>query len=249
LSETLSLQKDKIEKQALQLANTNQSKDKLFALLAHDLKSPIANLVNSLELWKNDKVDGFKTTIGRSFLQVYHELENVQLILNNLLQWSSLQLKDSTPHFQVVSLNQLMNFVIKQVETTATEKRITIINNLTESNIWADENQIQIVLRNIISNSLKYTPEDGFIKISSNSSSDNAIALIIRDNGLGISPENLQYIFQYPISQNGTKGEKGTGIGLSLAKELIEKNGGSIEIKSVLNKGTEVCLNFKKLHN
>ncbi len=208
-------------------------------MLGHDLRSPVTKLANTLSVWYGQ----LNTNQKKQIVQVQQELDNVQLILNNLLQWASLQIRDSPPHFESISLQALVGGIIRQVVNSSKEKTITIINDVAKEYVLGDEYQIQIVIRNLLSNALKFTSKGGFVKVLSiYEVHDQTVLLIIRDTGIGMNAQELAQVFNYPISQHGTNGEKGTGIGLSLCKELVEKNHGSIHINSALNKGTEVIL-------
>lgn len=246
LSQNLRKQKEKVEEQAAELQKTNQMKDKLFAMLGHDLRTPVANLVNSLNLWEMGLEENKENRLKVYFTHISKELQNTQLILNNLLQWAMLNMKSHAGNKEEIALKQLMESSIKQLESVFLAKKLKVIRDLAEVSIFADDNQLQIVLRNILSNAIKFTPEKGYIKVSLKVM-ENRAQLCIQDTGMGISGEQINQIFHFPTSQRGTQGEKGTGIGLSLCKELVEKNGGTIEVKSEVGNGTEVYITFPLL--
>jgi signal transduction histidine kinase len=244
LMRVLKLSREKIEKQrnkigdyAASLENANKTKDKLFAVISHDLRSPIASLANTLALYNDEKQ-------SKPLQNTLMSLANIQLILSNLLNWANLQIRNSDPTFSEVNIGILLEPIITQVQTQANAKSINIITQYAHhQDAWTDEHYLQIVLRNVLTNAIKFTPENGGIRISTSQADEN-LKVTIRDSGVGIEAEKLAGIFDYPISKEGTSGEKGTGIGLTLSKELVEKIGGSIVIKSKAGLGTEVRISI-----
>lgn len=234
----LATQKQTVENQAHELRQLNAMKDKLFAMIGHDLRNPISNLVMLVGDWKERFDD--KSNMNKYMNKIHYSLENMQLILNNLLEWATLHIKEMNPNTQKVDIQQFIENMLQQLEGSFSEKALTILNKVKKQLVLVDENQLQIVIRNILSNAVKYSSESGYISISTENVDDKHIKLSIRDTGIGINEDKLKTIFSYPTSTIGTKGEKGTGIGLSLCKELIEKNSGQMTLKSQLNKGTQV---------
>jgi signal transduction histidine kinase len=215
------------------LIEINKVKDKLFAVISHDLRSPIASLANTLTLYNEEKQ-------SKPLQNTLLSLSNIQLILSNLLNWANLQIRDSDPSFSQVNVSILMDTVIGQVDSQARAKSIDILPTYAgDEEVWTDEHFLQIVLRNILTNAIKFTPEEGVIKIALGKE-QSRLSIKIRDSGIGISAEKLPEIFSYPRSLEGTTGEKGTGLGLTLSKELVDKIEGEITIKSKPNVGTEV---------
>ncbi len=237
LAVDLGKEKQKVEEQATELSRVNVMKDKLFAMIGHDLRSPINSLVMLVGDWKGY---GINTVNSYKYMdKILHKLENVQLILNNLLEWATLHIKEIEPNIQVLNIEFFIKNMLNQFDTSFEEKKVVVLNKVNNLDILADESQLQIIIRNILSNAIKYSQESGYISISTSKTEDN-VCLSIRDTGVGISEEKQKSIFDYPIPTVGTKGEKGTGIGLSLCRELIIKNKGHIELKSSVDKGTQV---------
>lgn len=246
LSQTLRAQKTTVEEQANLLREANQMKDKLFAMIGHDLRTPVTHLVDTLILWEMSMSKDVDAKTKSYFSKITIELENMQLILNNLLHWATLNIRNQPNHKSMIPLNRLVEKTIKQLEPHFAHKKLKVVRMLEEVNILADENQLQIIIRNILSNAIKFTHENGYIKVSL-SKIDERVLLAMQDTGVGIPNNQIDKIFYFPTSSEGTQGEKGTGIGLSLCKELVEKNGGNIRINSEFGKGTEVLVDFLPL--
>lgn len=221
-------QKQQLTQQAEELLQTNEMKTKLFAILSHDLRSPLARLLNKLELMNAPNSLRF-------------ELNNVQLILDNLLRWSSEQINKRLFNLRTVSLRDIIYSTIAQCKPEAKEKHITVLQQVPDIKVHANENEVLLVLRNLLSNAIKFTQNEGFIWISIEpyaGRNKDMVSVIIKDNGIGIHKRELIKILNFPTSKPGTRGEPGTGIGLSICNRIIQKLGGELIIESKLNKGT-----------
>jgi signal transduction histidine kinase len=223
-----------------ELVNTNQTKDKLLSIISHDLRSPIASLKNVLEMVSIGDMthEEFKTIsvgLSQNVNAVFHTMDN-------LLQWSQTQLRGIKANPKTVEL-QLICEEIKELFTAITAaKNVHIINNLTDDMlVYADENHVKVILRNLIANAVKFSHSGSDIVIKG-TARRNFIRITVTDSGIGISQTKIEEIMNaaLTISSTGTKGEKGTGIGLLLCREFIETNGGKMTIQSELGKGTTV---------
>ena len=223
-----------ISQQATALQESNQVKDKIFALLGHDLRAPINRLVMRM----NDSGSG-------QLPDIRHELKNMYDILNNVLYWASMQLKKITPVNRPTELKYLVSSVAEEYQFDLTDKNITFLNAIDKTiEVKTDENYLKIILRNLISNAIKFTNPNGFIKIDC--SIKNSIAeIILKDTGIGVPPEKLKTIFNLPTPSIGTHQEKGTGLGLSLSLDIAKKLNGDIQIKSQEGRGTQVILSLR----
>ncbi|MBB3842260.1 signal transduction histidine kinase [Runella defluvii] len=220
-----------ISQQAAALEETNHLKDKIFALLSHDLRAPINRLIVSL----NHSIESQRSTIQS-------ELKGVQDILNNVLYWASMQLKGSTPVYTAVPLRPLAESLMSEYEHNFNEKNITFLNAIdAQCELKTDENYLKIILRNLLTNAIKFTAENGFIQLDCQIK-DKVAQIIVRDTGIGIAPDKLQQVFYYPTPNAGTKKEKGTGLGLGLSLDIAKKLGGDIQLKSQVGKGTQVTV-------
>lgn len=221
------------------LETMNENKDKFFTLISHDLKGPAHNLIGISEILLHDK--SISEEENHTFL--FHLNETAKknyMLLENLLEWSRIQMGSIVLNPEVFNLKELCQDVLFQAEEKADQKTIEIQNNIPENiKILADYNSIKTVLRNLITNALKFTPINGKITLSATTYKNEA-TLSIQDNGIGMGPEIKKNLFNpgKVVSRYGTEGETGTGIGLLLCKEFINKNQGEIWIESEEDKGT-----------
>ena len=236
----LNLQKQVIESQAEELKIVNSTKNRLFSIISHDLRSPLASLKNVIQLVENEHISEqeFKELSNH----IKQNVDNLSGMLENLLFWSLSQLEEIKPNLRPFDLDLIVDETLSTFKENAIQKQI-YLTNLSANNLQAygDEYQIRTVLINLVNNALKFTPQHGKIVIDS-SIDGQFITLKIMDSGIGIEKDELMQIFSNPTIKSGTAGEKGTGFGLFLCKELIEKNGGNIEIESVIGKGTTIIL-------
>lgn len=224
----------------IKLKQLNATKDKFFSLIAHDLKNPFVTILGFSEvlLKKINKLDNIK--IEKYVKNIYQSSAKAFELLENLLLWAGSQKGsiDYEPSKNI--LTELIDTNIKLVENQAIKKNIQILVNAEENmEVVLDTNMINTVLRNLITNAIKYTNKNGKISINANDHSDY-IKVDIRDNGIGISPSMLNKMFDpdVNITTKGTGNEKGSGLGLILCKEFVEKHGGKISVESKLNEGS-----------
>ncbi|SNY99735.1 Signal transduction histidine kinase [Flagellimonas pacifica] len=232
-----------------QLNEINKTKTKLFSIIGHDLRGPIGALQGMLKLFTDGEIgkDEFLAFIPK----LKSDVENISFALNNLLSWGQSQLNGVVTKPKRVSLDKIVGANIKLLSEIASRKSIKIMNQLPENPlIWADQNQIDIVIRNLLSNAIKFTPENGLITIEAEEKRD-MWQIMIRDTGIGMNKEIQKKIFEDAsnITTYGTNNERGTGLGLSLCKEMILKNKGEIWVESVLRKGTTFYFTVPKAEN
>ncbi len=233
--------KDIINEQNKDLSELNATKDKFFSIIAHDLKNPISNfrdltkvlVDNFSNLSDPEKLD-YLTMMNKSS-------EKLFLLLDNLLEWSRSQrgLIQFVP--VQIDVNYIIDNMISLMKPSAEKKNISLVKNITEEiSLIADVNMLNTILRNILSNSIKFTELNGQITIGVKNF-NNYIEFYIEDTGIGISPDNITKLFNIDsnISTLGTSNEKGTGIGLILCKEFIEKHKGKIWVESEIGSGTK----------
>ncbi len=244
-------QKEEIELQKETLNETNKLKDKLFSVLAHDLRSPFATLESLMMLYEFKAYDQQQTK--DFFLQVRSLSNSTLQTLENTLDWVKSQMNNGYRHEpKLFSLNLLTDEVIEFLSEIAKTKKIKILNEVSETLLaYSDANQIRIVIRNLISNAIKFTSEGGGIFVSASFSQDDKIAFSVRDTGVGIPEEKINKLFNTSthFTTQGTQHEKGTGLGLLLSKELVEKNGGIITVESIANEGTTFTFTLNTISN
>ena len=224
-----------------ELEAINATKDRIFSIIGHDLRALLANIIQSMNLIACDNLIYEEWKKENFFSNLSDSAANIMHLLENLLEWSKSQLGESSFFPRNFILLKSIRPAIDLLKGVAVGKSITIIENLNyDPYVYADQRMIEVIIRNLISNALKFTNKGGHINIEVNIQNGFA-KLVILDNGLGISPEKLTTLFD--INKNnvafGTNGERGTGFGLPLCKNLTEQNGGSISIWSQIGKGSE----------
>lgn len=237
-----------INKQNRNLQSVNATKDRLFAIISHDLRSEVSafqnlNSILSFHL-ENKNYDRIKEIVS----QVDKSAITVNTLMDNLLQWSSSQLEGITLHPGKLDLKLEAESVLKLFEQYSSTKGVHLNVNLPENlSIFADENSLQFVIRNVISNALKFTETGGEVNITATESSEG-IALKIKDSGIGIPKSKLSKLWHIDkkSSRQGTHGERGAGIGLSMVKDFVNRNNGKIHIESEEDNGTTVTILLPK---
>lgn len=231
-----------------QLKELNASKDRFFSIISHDLKNPFQTLVGYTDILSS-QADIFSTEeIKEISLSLNETTKNVYKLLENLLEWSRLQRGSMPLNLDYFDLHSIVDSNLDIVSPKAQSKNINLINEVPKGEIlFADVNMINTVIRNLISNSLKFTNDNGFIKISHSFEGQNHVIKII-DNGVGMSENIKNKLFKIDenITTLGTQQETGTGLGLILVKELINKNSGEILVESEEGKGTTFIIKIPK---
>ena len=233
-------QRKEIQEQAENLHQLNQLKIKLFSLISHDLRGPISNIQTMLNMLTH------KMMTHEEFIVISEKLKtdlNInQRTMENLLNWSLSQMDGIRTDHTVFRMSQLVDDVNLLMQEIALNKNITLINNTANDHtVMADYNQVHLILRNIIHNAIKFSPNQKSIFISTQSA-DSFCQIYIRDQGVGLSASEIETLLKPHnyYSKTGTQHEKGTGLGLLLCKEFVKRNGGVLYITSKLNEGTEV---------
>jgi len=230
--------KQKLQRQKEALSDLNDTKDKLFAILSHDLRSPVAILKNGLMLidWGALSQSEFAELTSRLNIQ----LTDVSNILDNAINWAISQMEGLKPHLTKLNVNEIIEEKIAIVKPTQTSKQIKIQNQVPLlSEVMFDKNHFQIVISNLLQNALKFTDFGGNIEFNLINDS-NSIIISISDDGIGISEDKLKTLFEFGKNDStlGTSNEPGTGLGLLLVKELVELNGGVLSVESIQGQGT-----------
>jgi len=232
-----------------QLHEINKTNTKLFSIIGHDLRGPIGGLQGILKMFTDGEITTKELV---SFIpKLKTDVENISFTLNNLLSWGMNQLNGVVTKPKRVSLSNLVVNNIQLLSEIANSKSLKIINQLPDNpRIWADNHQIDIVVRNLLSNAIKFTPENGLITIDAEEKS-GMWQISIRDTGIGMTAEMQRTIFKDSsnVTTYGTNNEKGTGLGLSLCKEMVHKNKGEIWVESVPRKGTTFFFTVPKALN
>jgi len=217
-------------------------KNRFFSIIAHDLKSPFNSLLGMTHLMSERAGSLSKDKLVEYAKAVNEAGDRVFELLQNLLEWSRLQMEGVKfdPRAVPFSLRDLAQENIDILTPMAMGKNITLTNSIQNDMAFADPDMAQSVIRNLVSNSIKFTPKNGKIEISSKQI-DGMLQVTVSDTGVGLSKEQTDKVFalDQKASTIGTAGERGTGLGLPLCKEMIERFGGKIWIESVPGEGTQ----------
>ncbi len=249
LNKQLADQKEVIEKQKEELQQANTTKDKLFSIIGHDLKSPFAAQTSIIELILMDYKQYSKEDILEILKTIQHSAHQGLDLLGNLLDWSRQQNKLIKQQIVPVRLSTFVNEAEALLAHNLAHKEINLINEVNPATtVCADCNMIKTVLRNIISNAIKYTNNKGRITISTGTN-EHYDLLHISDTGIGMTEEQISRLFSIDnnISTPGTDNEPGTGLGLLLCKELVERNKAKISVESRVGKGSTFTIAFPKI--
>lgn len=224
------------------LRTMNTAKDKLFSIIAHDLESPLNGLLLSSDyLEKNYNAMG-EERIKELLHHIYENTNHMAKLLDNLLQWAVSQLGKLEVAPETLDLKRLTEDTIGLMGPPAMEKNIRLLSFIKKDTLaWADKRMVETILRNLVSNAVKYTGPGGKVHISSESGG-TFLEITVSDTGVGIPAGKLNTLFNLGVhnSTRGTAGEKGVGLGLVLCKEFVEKNGGAIRVETNNKKKTPV---------
>jgi PAS domain S-box-containing protein len=236
-----------LKKSEQELKQLNAQKDRFFSIIAHDLRGPLSAFMQLTEYMQKNYSSIDEADFEKYFNQMFLSASGTFKLLENLLVWTRSQLGALQLKTEVVHIHDLCDETISILMENASAKNIQVVNKIPENlTVLADENTVATVLRNLITNAIKFTKIEGSIVISStkslkaNQEGKSFVNIHIKDNGVGIKKEVIPKLFS--IEENyhtsGTSNEKGTGLGLILCKELVNKNGGDISVKSKPGEGS-----------
>jgi signal transduction histidine kinase len=242
----LNRQKEQIEQQNRELQQMVSARNKIQSVISHDLRNPFT-IIQSLTESLDGHLEDLQAKDVKRALRIIHDTNKRGLyLLDNLLNWTRLQTGKLKVIPTVIPVYSVIGTMMEIFRLQAGEKDIQINNRVHHAaSIYCDEDMFRTVLRNLISNALKFTPEGGRITINTKSR-DGLTRICIADNGIGISGNNLKRLLQSSesFSTPGTANEKGSGLGFSLVKDFVGMNHGTFQVQSEEGKGTEVCLTF-----
>ncbi len=236
-----------LEKQSTELKELNRIKDKFFSVISHDLRGPISSIAG-ISYMINESVENDNPAL-------LHEITNyidqtvfsLTGLLENLLNWAQNQQGKFPYHEENIDTKAIIQEVIKLFSTLALLKNIRIEMKLKPRLfILGDRNSMMMILRNLISNALKFTHKNGMVMITTSISDDQRAEIVVSDNGIGIPAEKIPGLFDFRENKStyGTEKEKGIGLGLTLIDEFVKMNKGSIDVISAVGKGTRFILQF-----
>ncbi|MEN9457600.1 MAG: hypothetical protein RL135_161, partial [Bacteroidota bacterium] len=246
IKELITIQKDEIEAQAIHLNELNLFKTKTFSILSHDLRGPISSFSTIFDLLDNNDLneEEFKMLIDKLRIQ----LKSINILLDNTLNWSKTQMKGELwPQKEVVKVVDFVDRNFNLFEYNATKKQILLEKEIgNETAVFVDPNHLDIILRNIIFNAIKFTKVGGKVLVKVLKLETNQVEIMVIDNGVGMKPECVKDLFTYKnqYGNYGTGGEPGAGIGLILTKDFIDRNGGELKVESIEGVGTTFAITF-----
>lgn len=231
-----------LNKSTEDLVKLNETKDKFISIISHDLRTPFSSILGFTDLLLGD--DSLNENEIRQYVRYIQESSKSMLgLVNSLLDWTRLQTGRIKFEPEKRKIQEIITDSINALSGTAFQKHISLNSEIDDQiSVFIDRALISQVFNNLISNAIKFTRQDGAITISSQPSDRIRFhEFIVADNGVGISEENIENLFRIDTkyTSEGTAGERGTGLGLSLVKEIVEKHGGTIWVKSEVNKGSE----------
>lgn len=234
----------KAKEQARELEKLNALKDRIFSIISHDLRGPLVNLSEILKMIANDQItnEEFKSLAPTLSKDIIYTTD----LLENILHWSRSQLKGFGIKKEFFNLRNLIINEINYHLPAATIKKVNIVHDVFPGEmVYADVLMIQIVMRNILNNAIKFCKENCEIIISAGYQKDQMMVVCIQDNGIGIPPETLGKLFKKEnITTRGTSNEKGTGLGLMVCKDFMKRNDGDIKVTSEVGKGSKFYISL-----
>jgi signal transduction histidine kinase len=247
----LELKNIKIAESEHELRQINAAKNKFFSIIAHDLKNPLHTVMGYSYLLSKD-FDRFSDDERRKFAtDINQSTNNIFRLLQNLLEWSRSQTGRLVVIPQEIKLSRIVKNATNVLHPLAENKNIKIENQIDqELTVYADPQMIETVIRNLVSNAIKFTPENGLIEISARQTGE-LIEFCVKDSGVGISEEDAKNLFQIDskVKRKGTNDEDGSGIGLILCKEFVDRNHGKIWVESTFPKGSSFFFTIPTKNN
>ncbi len=237
----------KLTTQNRQLQQLNQTKDKFFGIIAHDIRSPMAALDSVaeqmeyyMETHRQDKLDLLVKRVDKT-------VKHLSTLLDNLLNWAMLQQGVIPYHPKPIRLAEVADHILEVFSANAHAKEIGLESLIpSDLEVYADPSALHAILRNLVSNAIKFTPAQGTVSINAEVEAEN-VFIIVNDTGTGISAEKLERLFSLNRqSQQGTAGEKGAGLGLLLVKEFVEMNQGRLQVNSQPDRGSQFIFTLPK---
>lgn len=241
-------QRNKISIQNEKLQQSVDTQNKLFGIIAHDLRSPLVSISNVAKLIGFYMEDKRYDELEKAALMMEQKNDQVLELTDNLLNWAKSQSDDLKPFFEPVSLKEVVEDCYELYQPIAEGKSIHLSHaNSDDLVAWADRNMLKTICRNLINNAIKFTPKDGKINIAYRMKDERA-ELCVQDSGVGIEPERLAILFQVSRDKGtmGTEGEKSSGLGLAVCKEFVAALQGTIQVESELGQGSRFCIQFTR---
>jgi signal transduction histidine kinase len=238
----------KLSESENELQKLNKSKDRIFSVVAHDLRNPVAAVTGFSELLY-DNFDEFPAETQKEYLlQILQGTQRIQNLLENLLIWARSQMKAVKYEPETIEVQELLNECVREMKANLDHKKVECLLDV-EPNciVFADKAMMYTVFRNLIINAIKFSFPGGKIRITSESS-EKGCKIMVSDEGIGIQPEIQEKLFSTNnvVSTPGTTGESGSGLGLVICKEFLDRNQGSIQVESEPGNGSTFIVSLPK---
>ncbi len=245
LNEELLANIDIISKQKTELEAANATKEKFFSIIAHDVKTPLSSIIGLTEVLQLNAEDYHIDELMKYMNAIHESANRIDVLFMNLLNWSKAQTGNIEPNIIHFNLNEILESNQKLFQQNLIDKEIKLVNNCsTNLMVDADRDMIDTVIRNLISNAIKFTHSQGTITLS-NEINGGKLTLHVSDTGIGMNEETLNKAFQRNKSISyGTNTERGMGLGLLICKEFLEMNNCELQIKSTPGKGSTFSILF-----
>ena len=219
------------------LQEVDDQKTKMFSVISHDLRGPLSTVIGLLDLLAQGHMTPEEQ---QEFIQkAANRVQNTYEMLTNLLYWSRQQMQGMEIRPQEINLETIANEVLGVFQPMGASKGVRVVRDIQEPvYVYSDPDMVNVVLRNLVSNAIKFTPPGGTVWIREVTLGDY-VSIAVEDSGVGIDTQTLQRLFSSEgVSSPGTHQEKGTGLGLSLCREFVQLNGGKISVESTPNQGS-----------
>ena len=246
----LMAEKNELEKQKADLEQKNSAKDRFFTIISHDLKNPFSAIINITDLMLNDIYHNDPQKDREYIKQINFYSHRIFGLLENLLQWARSQTGQIKISYKKIDLNDMFNNIIELQSGVAQQKNIFIdMDPDIDLYAFADQNMVTFIFRNILSNALKFSLDNSTVTIKAEETDNDMIAISITDQGMGMDEKQINNLFKIDsrsLSYNDDNELEGTGLGLILCKEFVEKNNGTISVSSIKGKGSTFTFTIPK---
>lgn len=240
----LYIQHTSIQDQASTLKQINHVKDRMFSIISHDLRGPVASLKGLIEFMKTNSLTHEESEMVVKELK--QSVGGIDMLLENLLVWAQIQIRgDLSTKKENILIQEIADEVIFVATNAAQQKQIELYTQIeSQLTVWADKNHISLIIRNLVNNAIKFTPKHGRVIIEAQKQKNGKIKLCVEDTGVGMTESEIAQLFnvEKTYTQLGTDNEKGSGLGLMFVKEYIQNLGGDFSITSVKGKGSRFCV-------
>lgn len=246
----LIIEKQDIEKQKIELEHKNEAKDKFFTIISHDLKNPFSAIINITDLMLSDMYRSEPIKDHEYIKQINFYSHKIFGLLENLLQWARSQTGQIKISYKKVQVSFVVNNIIELQSGIIQQKNITVNANVSpDIYAFADHNMLTFIIRNIVSNALKFSPNNSTLTILAEDADDDMLKISISDQGMGMDEEHVKKLFRIDsrsLTYNENNELEGTGLGLILCKEFVEKNNGTIWATSKKGEGSTFTFTVPK---